>query len=76
MMNKYIRLDKLVDDICNNTEPLNTARVMSIIYNQPTFIFNNCEDCVFNKDCDTHPMHCNSFMTVRQYWEKINNEKD
>lgn len=68
-MAKYIEVDKLVEDICNNTEPFNISSVIRTIYNQPTFSINNCEDCVFEGECDTHPMHCNSFMTPREYYE-------
>lgn len=70
-MAKYVELEKLLNDICDSAEPFNKANVIKIICDQRVFNINNCEDCVFEEECDTHPMHCNSFMTVSEYWDKF-----
>lgn len=75
-MAKYIELDKLLNDICKNTEPFNVASVIRTIHNQPTLNINDCENCVFELECDTDSRHCNSFMTPEEYWDEWKKHKD
>lgn len=52
------------------------ASVIRTICDQPVFNSNDCENCVFERECDTDHKHCNSFMTPDEYWNEWKKHKD